>query len=252
MPRFRTQEEYDNAGAVYGLTGCIGTGKSEVVKVIRADWGYPVLDADVIAREVVAPGTVASLLLRLVFGRNLYRRNEQGNLELDRKRLSEIAFGNPRALNLLNWITHPLVCARILWRVFLLRYVAGVRTPIVLDVPLLYESGLSRLCNLTMVVYASRSQQFERLRRRHPDWTDADIQQRIQAQMALEQKMLRADERIDNRGTPEELREEVARALERLRLQVSLKARSRQKRLALALGVVFAIILVVAILNPIR
>lgn len=250
MPRFCTQEEYDNAGVIYGLTGGIGTGKSEVVKIIRADWGYPVLDADVIAREVVAPGTLGALLLRMYFGNGVYRLNDEGKLELDRKRLGELVFGDARARSVLNRITHPLVFLRIFWRVFLLRYIARVSTPIVLDAPLLYESGLAKFCAVVLVVYASRSQQHERLKRRNPDWTDVDIEQRIQAQWPLERKMIRADERIDNRGTRAELREQVAQALQRLRLQVSLRARKRQKYLAIALGLVFCVIIVIAILYP--
>ncbi|KAK4533581.1 hypothetical protein CCYA_CCYA18G4463 [Cyanidiococcus yangmingshanensis] len=250
MPRFRTQEEYDNAGVIYGLTGGIGTGKSEVVKIIRADWGYPVLDADVIAREVVAPGTLGALLLRMYFGNGVYRLNDDGKLELDRKRLGELVFGDARARSALNRITHPLVFLRIFWRIFLLRYIARVSTPIVLDAPLLYESGLAKFCAVVLVVYASRSQQYERLKRRNPDWTDVDIEQRIQAQWPLERKMIRADERIDNRGTRAELREQVAQALQRLRLQVSLRARKKQKYLAIALGLVFCVIIVIAILYP--
>jgi dephospho-CoA kinase len=250
MPRFLSQEEYYNAGVIYGLTGGIGTGKSEAVKIIRADWGYPVLDADAIAREVVAPGTLGSLLLRLYFGNDIYRVSDQGKVELDRRRLGEIVFSDARARRVLNMITHPLVCMRILWRLFLLRNFAQVRKPIVLDVPLLYESGLAKICAVTMVVYASRAQQYERLKRRNPEWSDADIEQRIQAQLPLERKMIRADERIDNRGTKAELREQVAHVLERLHLQVSLRARKRQQYYAIALGLVFATIILIAILYP--
>ncbi|KAK4537546.1 hypothetical protein CDCA_CDCA13G3571 [Cyanidium caldarium] len=241
-------EECYSAGKVFGLTGGVGTGKSTVTEWLRALYRLPVIDADEVARQVVEPGTLGYWLLRMWLGRGYFRREEsatESRWVLDRSRVAQRVFADAWVRFGLNALLRPLILSRIVWRLFLLRYVASVKTPILLDAPLLFESRLHWICAVTLVVYCRADQQRERLRQRHPEWSDAEIEQRIRAQWPLERKLLRADVRVDNCGERVAVRERVVAAYTDAQAIARRRAKRRENILfgvvAIALLLVFSV-----------
>jgi dephospho-CoA kinase len=186
-----------------GLTGGIGSGKSAVTRLL-AEAGAVVVDADLVAREVVEPGTPG--LARLVerFGAEILRPDGT----LDRAALGARAFGDPGALAALNAIVHPLVGDRTAELLEQAR-AAGARV-VVHDVPLLVENGLAPMYDVVLVVAASPQTQHDRLVRLR-GMSSQEAQQRIDAQAPLADKLAVATHVIDNDGPVEELAPQVER-----------------------------------------
>ena len=136
----------DGAAAVVGLTGGIATGKSTVSTQFRG-LGFPVVDADVLARRVVEPGTPALRRIVAAFGGGVL----QADGTLDRKALGDIIFRDAAKRAVLNAIVHPAVRRAMLWEICR-AWLKGERVCIV-DVPLLVESNLWRLVGSVVVVY---------------------------------------------------------------------------------------------------
>src|SRR5919199_4031623 len=137
-----------------GLTGGIGAGKSEVSRLL-VECGAVLIDADRIAREVVAPGTPGLAAVVEAFGEDVLA--EDGSL--DRPKLGSIVFADPDRLAVLNSIVHPLVGARSRE----LEAAAAEDAVVVHDVPLLTENGLAPLYDVVIVVDASPETQLDRL-----------------------------------------------------------------------------------------
>lgn len=171
-----------------GLTGGIGAGKSEVSRLLVA-CGAVLIDADRIAREVVAPGTPGLAAVAEAFGEEVL--TEDGSL--DRPKLGSVVFADPQKLAVLNGIVHPLVGARSRE----LESAAAEDSVVVHDVPLLTENGLARLYDLVIVVDASPETQLDRLVRLR-GMTEADARARMAAQATREQRLEIADVVIDN------------------------------------------------------
>lgn len=171
-----------------GLTGGIGAGKSEVSRLLAAR-GAVVVDADRIAREVVAPGTPALAAVVEAFGEEVL--TEDGGL--DRPRLGAIVFADAERLALLNSIVHPLVGARSRE----LEEAAAQDAVVVHDVPLLTENGLGPRYDLVIVVDASAATRLERLVGRR-GMSEDDARARMAAQATREQRREIADIVIDN------------------------------------------------------
>ena len=188
-----------------GLTGGIGSGKSTVARLL-ADLGASVIDADAIAREVVAPGSEGLAALVATFGPRIL--TPEGSL--DRAVLAEIAFADPGARERLNAITHPRIAARTAELMSALPDDAVF----VHDVPLLAELGLQKAYDLVVVVDAPDDLRVRRLVERGLSETDARA--RIAAQATREQRLAVADVVIDNSGTLESLREQVESAWPRV------------------------------------
>ncbi|OXS36117.1 dephospho-CoA kinase [Streptomyces sp. XY006] len=182
-----------------GLTGGIGAGKSEVSRLLVA-CGAVLIDADRIAREVVAPGTPGLAAVVEAFGEEIL--TEDGSL--DRPRLGSIVFADPAKLAALNAIVHPLVGARSRE----LEEAAAEDAVVVHDVPLLTENGLAPLYDLVIVVDASPETQLDRLVRRR-GMTEEDARARMAAQASGEQRRAIADIVIDNDVPLEELERRV-------------------------------------------
>lgn len=181
---------------VFGLTGGIGSGKSTVAARFRAR-GLPVIDADVLAREVVAPGTPGLAEIRARFGDGVL--DTRG--ELDRKQLAEVVFHDEAARRALNAITHPRVRDLALERV---QELAARGEPLACyEVPLLVESGLADLLRPLVVVVVDVATQVERSMQRDGS-TREHAEARIAAQMPLADKAKLADHVIDNSGSPAE------------------------------------------------
>lgn len=177
-----------------GLTGGIATGKSTVAKLLM-EHGAIIIDLDVIAREVVEPGQSSLLRIAERFGQAVLQ--EDGSL--DRKRLGSIIFADPIERKALEAILHPAI--RSVMKERMLHHES--QSPdklIVVDVPLLYESGLESYFDEIMVVYVPRETQQKRLMERDK-LTASEAQKRLDAQMAIEEKKAKADIVIDNSGS---------------------------------------------------
>ncbi|MFJ6983576.1 MULTISPECIES: dephospho-CoA kinase [unclassified Streptomyces] len=171
-----------------GLTGGIGAGKSEVSRLLVAR-GAVLVDADRIAREVVAPGTPGLTAVVDAFGNGVLTADGA----LDRPALGAIVFADPDKLATLNAIVHPLVGARS-------RELEGAAPDdavVVHDVPLLTENGLAPLYDLVVVVDADPATQLDRLVRLR-GMTEDDARARMAAQATREQRRAIADLVIDN------------------------------------------------------
>jgi dephospho-CoA kinase len=136
---------------VVGLTGGIASGKSTVSKLLHNKHDIPVIDADVLAREVVEPGTPAYDKITRYFGDEVILKDGTG--KLDRKRLGDIVFADHDKRQVLNGIVHPAVRKAMLAAVVKC-WLRGERVCIV-DVPLLIETGLWRYCGYVVVIYWS-------------------------------------------------------------------------------------------------
>ena len=184
-----------------GLTGGIGAGKSTVARELER-LGAVVVDADAIAREVVAPGTAGLAAVVEEFGEEV--RTADG--ALDRPALGRIVFADPVARARLEEITHPLIAAETA------RRVAGLPsgTVVVHDVPLIVERGLADRYDLVAVVGADADVRLERLVRDR-GMSREDALARIGAQATDAERRAVADVWLDNVGRPEDLLAEVRR-----------------------------------------
>ncbi|AWW40125.1 dephospho-CoA kinase [Streptomyces cadmiisoli] len=182
-----------------GLTGGIGAGKSEVSRLL-VECGAVLIDADRLAREVVAPGTPGLAAVVEAFGPEVLA--EDGSL--DRPRLGSVVFSDPEKLAVLNAIVHPLVGARSRE----LEAAAAEGAVVVHDVPLLTENGLAPLYDVVVVVDATPETQLDRLVRLR-GMTEEDARARMAAQAARAQRLEIADIVIDNDVPLAELRGRV-------------------------------------------
>ncbi|RYZ42803.1 MAG: dephospho-CoA kinase [Myxococcaceae bacterium] len=185
---------------VFGLTGGIASGKSTVSRMLR-ELGARVLDADVIAREVVEPGTPG---LQRISERFPGVVGPDGRL--DRVKLGTHIFADPAERAALNAIVHPQVRAAFLDKLQALE-AEGI-THAVYDVPLLIETGLHSAMEGVAVVWVPRDVQKARLMTR--DGLDAQAAEaRLAAQLSLDDKRAHATWVIDNSGAPESTRPQV-------------------------------------------
>jgi dephospho-CoA kinase len=188
----------------YGLTGAIATGKSVVAKML-ADLGARIIDTDCIAREVVKPGCPALREIAELFGGESL--NPDGTLA--RENVRDRIIRDPLLRERLNRITHPRIMEVVAGRIEEYARLGG-DMPIIIDVPLLYESGWDRLFPRVILVYAPLSLQVERLMARDRlDRRTAELT--IAVQMSIEEKKGKAAYSIDNSGTLEETRTQVER-----------------------------------------
>ncbi|MBN8208567.1 dephospho-CoA kinase [Bacillus sp. NTK071] len=188
-----------------GLTGGIASGKSTVADMIR-NHNIPIVDADVIARQVVEPGESALEEIFLSFGSEM--KAEDGGL--DRKKLGSVIFNNEDKRKLLNSILHPAIRKRMLEEVA--SYKKQGEPHVVLDIPLLYESELNHLVERTLLVYVDPSTQLKRLMERDGS-TEQEATERIQSQMPIEKKKELADAIIDNTGSLKESEDQLVHVL---------------------------------------
>ncbi|OQR63327.1 dephospho-CoA kinase [Streptomyces maremycinicus] len=171
-----------------GLTGGIGAGKSEVSRLL-VECGAVLIDADRIAREVVAPGTPGLAAIVEAFGEEVLAPDGS----LDRPRLGSVVFADPAKLALLNSLVHPLVGARS----GELEAAAPADAVVVHDVPLLTENALGPLYDVVVVVDAAPETQLDRLVRLR-GMSEEDARARMAAQATRDQRREIADILIDN------------------------------------------------------
>ncbi len=176
-----------------GLTGSIATGKSTVSRMF-AHLGARVLDADLLAREVVMPGQPAYLKIVEEFGQSVVQ--EDGTL--DRKGLGAIVFAEPARRKRLEEITHPAIAARQ-QRILSVLEEEAFEGIVIWDVALLFETGGVAKVDRVVVVYADPETEVARLVARD-GMAEADARARIASQMPVAEKAKRAHYVIDNSG----------------------------------------------------
>ncbi|OQX60373.1 MAG: dephospho-CoA kinase [Desulfococcus sp. 4484_241] len=180
---------------IVGLTGGIATGKSVVTRRMEENGAF-IIDADAIAHEVVKKGAPAWKEIVDTFGREYLLPDG----EINRKAIGRIVFHDAMKKEELNRIVHPRVFEKI--SESLLDIIHNEKADdgvVILDVPLLYESGMDKDISDIIVVYAPVQQQLERLMARD-DLTEIDAKARINSQISIEEKKKWADILIDNSG----------------------------------------------------
>jgi dephospho-CoA kinase len=190
-----------------GLTGGIGTGKSTVARMIR-DLRVPVIDADLLARQVVQPGQPAHAEIVAAWPEVV---DQSG--AIDRKKLAERVFADPAGRARLEAITHPRIMERVREQTDAFRQ-QGFRLAF-LEAALLVETGRCRQLDGLVVVIASEEQQVSRVMARE-GWSLAQVRARMRAQLPLEEKRRAATEVIDNSGDQATTQRQVESLVRRL------------------------------------
>lgn len=185
---------------VIGLTGGIASGKTAVSRYFE-HLGVPVIDADVVAREVVEPGEAGLDAVVKEFGAEIL--DDKGRL--DRRRLRLLVFENPNGRRSLESILHPLIRQRMEEQLDELNDDYAI-----LAIPLLLEAGQSDMVDRVLVVDASESAQIERARKRD-GVAEEEVRQIMSSQASRADRLAQANDVIENNGTIDELRQKVRR-----------------------------------------
>ncbi|MCL2497215.1 MAG: dephospho-CoA kinase [Symbiobacteriaceae bacterium] len=188
---------------VIGLTGGIASGKSSVLGWLRGQ-GCPTQDADLLAREVVAPGEEALLQIKATFGAEYLLPDGA----LNRPLMGQLIFGDAAARQQLNAIIHPAVVQRLQQKIAEYRQESLQQLPLVLDIPLLFEAELEYLVDSIWCVWLPREVQLRRLQERDR-LSPEEARQRLEAQMSLDEKRKKAHVVIDNSASWEETEEQL-------------------------------------------
>ncbi len=185
-----------------GLTGGIASGKSTVAAIL-AEAGAHIIDADLIAKQVVEPGRPAWQEVCDLFGREILAPDEQ----IDRDRLGQIVFENADLRHKLELIIHPRVSEQMNARLQQIAQ-ASPDAVVIMDIPLLFETGMTDGLSDLIVVYTTEKIQKRRLMQRN-GLNDHEAQVRIDAQMPLTEKAKRGTMIIDNSGSVEHTRNQT-------------------------------------------
>ncbi|KAB8319410.1 dephospho-CoA kinase [Tolypothrix campylonemoides VB511288] len=188
---------------IIGLTGGIATGKTTVANYLASTYNLSILDADIYAREAVSVDSPILLEIAQRYGKQILLADRN----LNRQKLGEIIFKNQKERNWVEDLIHPYVGDRFLEEIA----VSSAET-LVLVVPLLFEAGMTHLVTEIWVVSCSEQQQLERLMRRN-NLTLEQARARIMSQMAITEKIARADVVLDNSSTLEVLLKQVDAAI---------------------------------------
>lgn len=195
-----------------GLTGGLGAGKSTVARML-ADRGAVVVDADVLARQALEPGTRAFKEVCDLFGDDVL--TAQG--EIDRGALAEKVFADEEKRSALESITHPEVFRTLAG---IVESHQGTDAVVVFDAPLILETGFDEACDVVVVVTAPEGEQVTRVMRGR-GMSEADARARIAAQIDPEQRAARADVVLRNDGALEELKHQVDELWQTIRRQAA-------------------------------
>lgn len=174
---------------VLGITGGIATGKSSVVQHF-IDLGFPVVDADIIARQLLDKNTAAYKEVVKVFGSEILQENG----EIDRQVLGALVFNYPDKLKQLDELMAPFLQETILAAI---KQASQNQKLVIVDVPLMYEKGYDEWMDQVAVVYCTPKQQIKRLMQRN-QLTEKEAKQRIDSQLPIEMKKLLAEVVFDN------------------------------------------------------
>jgi dephospho-CoA kinase len=190
---------------IIGLTGSIASGKSTVSKMLKKK-GFPIVDADEIARLVVEPGSPVLLEISHAFGQGILR--EDGSL--NREKLGERIFGNVEERQKLNGIIHPAIRQEMLRQKE--QWISTGSNTVILDIPLLFESKLQSFVDKIIVVSVTPEIQKERLIARNV-LSEEEADARIRSQLPIEEKELGADAVLRNNGPVEETESQLTEVL---------------------------------------
>lgn len=188
-----------------GLSGGIGSGKSTVAKIL-ADLGAVVIDADVIAKEVLEPNQAGYQRAIEVFGESILDSDRR----IDRKKLAELVFQDSDELAKLEAIVHPAVIARVAQ----IRNSLPESTVVVYDTPLLFEKNLQGQFDKVLIVVTDSEHRKARLIERGLEIRD--IEARIANQATDAQRRTVADFVIENNGSPEQLQDQVTKVWQQI------------------------------------
>ncbi len=190
-----------NKTVIIGLTGGIGSGKTEAARHLKS-LGAVHVDADAISRSLTAPGGEALGPIRDVFGDRVFMADGT----LDRRALGDVVFCDTAARRALEGIIHPRVQRIIMEAVDKAR--GDEAEAVLLDVPLLFETGMDALCDVNWLITADREKRIERVMAR--DGLDREaVENRMNSQMSDEEKARRATRVISNDQSMEKFRNEL-------------------------------------------
>ncbi|PGL69167.1 dephospho-CoA kinase [Bacillus sp. AFS055030] len=195
-------------GKIFGLTGSIASGKSTVSNFLK-ELNVPIVDADVIAKEVVEIGQPAYKQIVEAFGSEILL--DSG--EINRPLLGSIIFNNKEKRLQLNEIVHPEV--RRVMKEQADRYIKQGEPLVILDIPLLYEGNSIELVEKVIVVTVSEENQLKRLMKRN-GLSKEDALLRIASQIPVKEKEARADYVINNNGDIEDTKKQVKDLLNKI------------------------------------
>lgn len=186
---------------IIGLTGGIASGKTTAARFLE-ELGAYIINADQVSRLIMQPQKKGYREVVAEFGQKIL--DQKG--EIDRSKLGEIIFSDPRKRKKLEEITHPLIIAEMKAKIKKLKEEG--KDPIVLEIPLLFETGMEQMVDQVWVVYVDETTQLDRLQNRN-DLSRPEAQKRINSQMSLEEKSKRADIVVDNNGDKQDLKNEI-------------------------------------------
>ena len=199
---------------IIGLTGGIGTGKSTVSRKLR-ERGYPVIDLDVISREVIEYPEVIDELVRN-FGNEILenQNNISGKKSISRNKLRQTVFKEEKKVSVLNSIMHPPIVEEMRRQVENLK--KNYKTVFV-EVQLLFEAKLEKEFDIIVLVYADKKTQLERVLKRDGR-KEEEVQQIINAQMDMTEKRRLSNYIIENNGDSEMLDLEIEKFIKKLKI----------------------------------
>ena len=188
---------------ILGITGSFGSGKSTVARIFKSLSGTKaiLIDADLIARRVMAPGTKIYRRVIAIFGSDILKKDGR----IDRLRLARIVFEDKGLLKKLTEVVHPEVITVIKGKIK-----ANTSRTVILDAPLLIEAGLGKYLDKLCVVRIKRERQIQRLIEKR-GFARSDILKRINSQMPLGKKIRLADFVIDNNGDIRKTKRQAAK-----------------------------------------
>ncbi len=181
---------------IIGLTGSIASGKSTVAKMIES-YGLPIVDADVVARQVVEPGTPTLNKIAEAFGPEVIAHDGS----MDRAKVGSIIFHNEEMRKTLNGIIHPAIREEMLRQRD--EFISFGEKNIFMDIPLLFESKLEHFVEKIIVVSVKKEVQLQRLMERN-GYSEEEANARIATQIPVKEKEQLADAVIHNNGTRED------------------------------------------------
>lgn len=183
---------------IVGLTGGIASGKSTVSKMFK-ELGAEIIDADIKAKEISQREDVVSEI-KNIFGNKIL--DEKG--KIDRNKIKEIVFSDKEKLKMLNNLIHP----KVMEEFKKIKENADKNDIIIFDIPLLFETGMDKMCDKIMLVFVDINTQIKRMIERD-NITEELAVKIINSQMSLDEKLKKSEIHIENNGTLENLREKA-------------------------------------------
>lgn len=194
---------------IIGLTGGIGSGKSEVSAILKNQFHLPIIDADTISEDLVKPGRKGLQAVSRAFGEAVLTDNGNLNREVLRQRISQ----NDDDMRMLNSVLHPLIESEV--KAQIEEYTRLGEKHMVYDCPLLFEAGQEKFVDLTVVVVCDDEERTRRIVKRDR-CTEEDARKMMAIQLPQEQMVSRADIVIDNNGSIDDLNRAVAFVMDKI------------------------------------